>query len=152
MLRAVLGERDAERERAEREQRRGEEQQRRIDRLELDLLLLNQKLEWFKKRYYGPRADTLKSEAELGQMLFQFGQELERKPVNPADLPAPANPPEDELRRVKKRKGRRNLANFENVPERIVVHELSPEQRACSGCGAERAEIGAEESWQLEYV
>jgi len=31
------------------------------------------------------------------------------------------------------------------------VHELSPEQRACPGCGAERSEIGQEESWQVEY-
>ena len=32
---------------------------------------------------------------------------------------------EEELRRVKRRKGRRNLANFENLPVTTHVHELS---------------------------
>jgi len=29
---------------------------------------------------------------------------------------------------------------------------LSAKELACPGCGAERKEIGAEESWQIEYV
>jgi transposase len=52
---------------------------------------------------------------------------------------------------VRRRKGRRNLANFENLPATTHVHELSAEQRACPCCGVERAEIGADESWQIEY-
>jgi transposase len=31
-------------------------------------------------------------------------------------------------------------------------YELSAEERACPGCGEERKEIGAEESWQIEYL
>jgi transposase len=53
---------------------------------------------------------------------------------------------------VKRRKGRRHLANFENLPVTKRVYELSAEQRACRCCGVQREEIGAEESWQVEYL
>jgi transposase len=53
---------------------------------------------------------------------------------------------------VKRRKGRRHLANFENLPVTTHVYELSEEQRACPCCGIERKEIGQEESWQIERV
>jgi hypothetical protein len=36
-----------------------------------------------------------------------------------------------ELVRVKRRKGRRNLANFENLPVTTHVYELSEAERAC---------------------
>jgi len=52
---------------------------------------------------------------------------------------------------VRRRKGRRNLADFENIPVTTHVHELSAEERACPCCGAKRQEIGADESWQIEY-
>jgi hypothetical protein len=48
-------------------------------------------------------------------LLLSFGQEMDRKPINPDDVP-PHSEPEEELRRVKRRKGRRHLANFENLP------------------------------------
>ena len=53
---------------------------------------------------------------------------------------------------MKRRKGRRHLANFENLPVTTHVYELSAEQRACPCCGVERKEIGQEESWQIEYI
>jgi transposase len=53
---------------------------------------------------------------------------------------------------VQRRPGRRNLARFEDLPVTTHVYELSAAERACSGCGQERKEIGAEESWQVEYV
>ena len=65
---------------------------------------------------------------------------------------AAASEPASELRRVKRRRGRRALANFENLPVTTRVYELSSKERACPSCGAERKEIGAEESWQIEYV
>ena len=52
---------------------------------------------------------------------------------------------------MRRPKGRRNLANFENIPVTTHVHELSAEERACPCCGAQRKEIGADESWQIEY-
>ncbi len=97
------------------------------------MLRLQQELERYKKWYYGPRADRLQSSAEMAQMLLDFAGELDRKPVHPGDVP-PAAEPADELRRVRRRKGRRNLANFENLPVSIHTHELNAEQRACPAC------------------
>lgn len=59
---------------------------------------------------------------------------------------------EQQQRRVKRRRGRRHLANFENLPVTTRVYELSAEQRACPCCGQTRHEIGADESWQVEYL
>jgi transposase len=72
----------------------------------------------------------------------------------PGDFQTPPQAePEYELRRVKRRKGRRALANFENLPVTTKVYELSAEERACPCCGVERKEIGADgESWQIEYI
>ena len=143
IVRSLLEERDLQ-------QRRIEEQQRRVEELHVDNLRLQQELERIKKSYYGPRADTLQS-SELAQMLLNFAEELNRKPVQPGDVPAPAKP-EEELRWVKRRKGRRNLANFENLPVTTHIHELTEQERACPCCGAERKQIGSEESWQVEYI
>ena len=134
----------------DREQRRAEEQQRQAEELRVEMLRLQLELERFKKWYYGPRADRLQSAGEVAQMLLEFAGEVDRKPVHPDDLP-PAAEPAEELRRVRRRKGRRNLANFENIPVTTHVHELGAEERACPCCGAERKEIGADESWQIEY-
>src|ERR1700752_5006346 len=120
------------------------------DDLYLEVLRLQVELDRYKKARYGPRADQLHSMDELAQLLLAFSEQLESKPVNPGDVPADA-PAEKELRWVKRRRGRRHLANFDHLPVTRHVYELSPEQRACSCCGLERKEIGAEESWQVEY-
>jgi transposase len=143
MVRSLLAERDRERQRAE-------EQKRRAEELEVEKLRLQLELERYKKWYYGPRADRLQTSGDVAQMLLDFAVDLDRKPVHPDDVPPDAKP-DPELRRVRRRKGRRNLANFENLPTTTHVHELNAEQRACPCCGLERKEIGAEESWQVEY-
>jgi transposase len=124
---------------------------RERDDLHIENLRLQVELDSYKKRYYGPRADQLQSAGDLAQLLLGFAQEMDRKPINPDDVP-PHSEPQEELRRVKRRKGRRNLANFENLPVTTHVHELSAAERACPCCGAERKEIGADESWQVEYL
>ncbi len=144
VVRSLLVERD-------REKQRAEEQQLRADQLHIEKLRLQQELERYKKWYYGPRADRLASSGDVAQMLLDFAGELDGKPVHPEDVP-PASEPVAELRRVRRRKGRRNLANFENLPVSTHVHELSAEERICPCCGVERSEIGAEESWQIEYL
>ena len=53
---------------------------------------------------------------------------------------------------MKRRRGRRALAHFENLPVTTHVYELSGPERACPCCGEERKEIGAEKSWQIEYL
>jgi transposase len=157
MVRSLVLERDRETQRAEEQQHRAEEQHRRAEEsrlqaeeLRVEMLRLQLELERFRKWYYGPRADRLQSSGDVAQMLLAFAEELDRKPVHPDDAP-PAAEPADELRRVRRRKGRRNLANFENLPVTTHVHELSAEERACPCCGTQRQEIGADESWQIEY-
>jgi transposase len=136
LVAALLDERDQERQRA--------------NDLHIEILRLQVELARFKKWYYGPRADQLQSEGELAQLLLNFAEALDQKPVNPDDVP-PHSEPEEELRRVRRRKGRRNLANFENLPVTTHVYELTGEQRVCPCCGVERKEIGTDESWQIEY-
>jgi transposase len=128
-----------------------EVEKRRANDLQIENLRLQVELDRYKKHYYGPRADQLQSADDLAQLLLNFADELDRKPVNPEDVP-PHSKPQEELRRVKRRKGRRHLASFENLPVTTRVYELSAEQRVCSCCGIPRKEIGAEESWQVEYL
>ena len=136
MLRTLMNERDDEKQRA--------------NDLQVENLRLQLELDRYRKWYYGPRADRLQTPGDLAQMLLTFAEEMDRKPVNPDDVPSRTEPAE-ELRRVKRRKGRRNLANFENLPVTVQVHELNAAERACPCCGIERKEIGADESWQVEY-
>ncbi len=144
MLRSLVLERDLERHRADEQQHRG-------DDLHIENLRLQVELARYKKWYYGPRADRLQSPGELAQMLLGFAEALDRKPVNAGDVPPHAEP-DEELRRVKRRKGRRNLANFDNLPVTTQVYELNAEERACPCCGVAREEIGQEESWQIEQI
>jgi len=157
VVRSLLQERDREAQRADEQKLRADEQKLRADeqklraeQLHIEMLRLQRELERYKKWYYGPRADRLASSGDVAQMLLDFADGLDRKPVHPGDVP-PAAEPVDELRRVRRRKGRRNLANFENLPVTTHTHELNAEQRACPCCGIERQQIGADESWQIEY-
>jgi len=150
MVRALLLDREREKQRAEAQAQRAREQQQRADDLYLENLHLQIELGRLKKWYYGPRADRLQSEGDVAQMLLNFAETLDRKPANPEDVP-PQSEPQAELRWVRRRKGRRRVADFENLPVTTQVHELSAEERICPCCGIERKEIGQEVSWQVEY-
>ena len=143
MLHSLWQEREHLEKRADEQQRKAEEQRKRADELYLEKLRLQMELERYKKATYGPRADRL-SMNQLAQMLLEFAETLEQKPINLEDLREPE--PKPELRRVKRRKGRRALANFENLPVQTHVYELSAEERPCPSCGVERQEIGSEKS------
>src|ERR1035437_5217852 len=154
MLRTLMREHDKEKQRAEEQKQRADEHERRAeqeakrgDELRVEMLRLQLELERYRKWYYGPRADRLQSSADLAQMLLNFAEEIDRKPANTDDVPSRSEPAE-ELRRVNRPNGRRNLANFENLPVTSQVHELSAAERACPCCGIERKEIGADDSWQ----
>ena len=149
MLRSLWQERDDQRQRAEAQTKRAEEHRKRADELYLENLQLQKELWRYKKATYGPRADRL-SENELAQALLEFAEELEQKPL-PAESLAQGEA-QPELRRIKRRKGRRALANFDHLPVSTHVYELPAEQRHCSCCGEQRQEIGSEESWQIEYL
>jgi len=126
-----------------------ERQEKRADELYLETLRLQKELLRYKKATYGPRADRL-SENGLAQVLLEFAEELEKKPLPAESVPQGEASPE--VRRVQRRKGRRALANFDHLPVSTHVYELTAEQRLCSCCGEQRQEIGSEESWQIEYL
>jgi transposase len=149
MLREVLAKLESVSTDQQREKRLAEQLWQRADDLYLENLRLQQELERYKKATYGPRADRL-SMNQLAQMLLEFAEALEQKPINLEDLREAE--PETEVRRVKRRKGRRALANFENLPVKTYVYELSVEERPCPSCRVERQEIGSEKSWQIEYI
>jgi transposase len=149
MLREVLAKLESVSADQQREKRLAEQLRQQADDLYLENLRLQQELERYKKATYGPRADRL-SMNQLAQMLLEFAEGLEQKPINLQDLREAE--PEAEVRRVKRRKGRRALANFENLPVKTYVYELSAEGRPCPSCGVERQEIGSEKSWQIEYI
>jgi transposase len=149
MLREVLAKLESVSTDQQREKRLAEQLRQRADDLYLENLRLRQELERYKKATYGPRADRL-SMNQLAQMLLEFAEALEQKPINLEDLREAE--PETEVRRVQRRKGRRALANFENLPVKTYVYELSVEERPCPSCSVERQEIGSEKSWQIEYI
>jgi transposase len=165
MVRTLLAERNHEKQRAEKleqrakeqalraeaQEQRAEAQAKRTEELGVELLRLQLELERFKKWYYGPRADRLRSTDELSQLLLNFAEQLEQKPIHPGDVPLQTEQ-QQQQRRVKRRKGRRHLANFENLPVSTRIYELSGNQRACPCCGETRHEVGADESWQVEYL
>jgi transposase len=151
MVRSLILEREQQKQRANDLQGETLRQTKSAEELYLENLRLQLELQRYRKWYYGPRADRLATSADLAQVLLDFGEQLQAKPVHPEDVPTKAEP-EYELRRVKKRRGRRNLANFEKLPVTTQVYELSAEQRQCPCCGVERKEIGADESWQIEYI
>src|SRR6202453_4662086 len=151
MVRSLILEREQQSKRANDLQGETLRQTKRAEELYRENLRLQLELQRYRKWYYGPRADRLATSADLAQVLLDFGEQLQAKPVHPEDVPTKAEP-EYELRRVKKRRGRRNLANFEKLPVTTQVYELSAEQRQCPCCGVERKEIGADESWQIEYI
>ena len=130
ILRGLILERDEQRLQAEQQRLRAEQQTQRADELYLQNLRLQLELERYQKWRYGPRADRLATSGDVAQALLEFAEQLESKPIHPEDVPAKAEP-EYELRRVKRRPGRRHLASFENLPVTTQVYALSAEQRIC---------------------
>jgi transposase len=127
--------------------------QQRIAELELDNLLLNHRLAVALKQCYGPRADKV----PVGQMLLEFAASLEARPVVAEDLP-----PGTDLATVTRqvgtgekgatgKKGRRNLAERQDLPVIEHVHDLPQDQRQCPNCQVVREKIGQEVTWQLGY-
>ena len=83
MLRSLWQERERLEKRADEQQRKAEEQRQRADELYLEKLRLQ--LERYNKATYGPRADRL-SMNQLAQMLLEFAEALEQKPIQLEDL------------------------------------------------------------------
>lgn len=123
--------------------------QRERDEFQIKYLRVQQELLRLRKWRYGPRADRLKNAEDVAQLLLAFARAFEAPPAEaPAggeEAPAPPGGP-------RRRRGRRDLAAFANLPVTRRVHELSEAERACPGCGVPREKIGEEASWQIEYL
>lgn len=141
-LRAIIA---RQREAAQQQELRLAEVQRQRDQLELDKLLLEHRLALLLKRVYGPRADT----ADPAQFLLNFGESLDVRPTDVADLP-PGTEPATATRRV--RRGRRNLAAFEHLPVIPKILDLPEAEKPCPCCGTMRVKIGQAKRWLLEFI
>ena len=125
----------------------------RTDALEMKSLRLELELLRYKKWVYGPRADTLATLGDVNQMLLGFGEDLDKRPVEAQDIQATDTEKDDVApRRVRKGKGRRNLAAFDQLPVTRCEHDLPEGDKPCPCCGKMRQKIGEEITWQIEYI
>src|ERR1700735_4192446 len=106
MVRSLILEREQQKQQANDLQVETLRQTKRAEELYLQNLRLQLELERYKKWYYGPRADRLATNEDLAQALLEFGEQLQKKPIHPEDVPTQGEP-EYELRRMKRRRGRR---------------------------------------------
>ena len=122
---------------------------------QLEQLRLKQQLMVALKKLYGPRGDRLADEGDVAQLLLEFAAALEAKPVDAADLPPDTGAVDPQtVRRVKRRKGRRDLGSdeFDHLPVIRKEHDLKEEDKPCPCCSHPRVKIGEESSWQIEYI
>ena len=136
---------------------RHDEAEQKSQLLEVEKLRLEVELLRLKKWYYGPRGDDLKHHTDVAQLLLAFATDLEARPVDPQDLPpeADAGAATDTSIRGVRRRGRRDLsedAAFDHLPLTRKQYDLPDDQKPCPCCGEVRQQIGAESSWQVEYV
>lgn len=93
---------------AEEQRRLADDQRRQTAQLQAELARLQLELERYKKWYYGPRADRLRSSSELAQLLLNVAEALEGRPIAADDLGKEVEP-EEERWRVKRPQGRCNI-------------------------------------------
>jgi transposase len=153
------------------DQARHREQQleKQARQLEVEKLRLEVELLRLKKWYYGPRADNLQTPGDVAQLLLNFAGELDARPIDPRDInlgdianvssagnadqsssQSQSDAQPNTARRV--RRGRRNLAAFDQLPVTRKEYDLGEGDKPCSCCGKERQRIGEESSWQIEYI
>ena len=146
MIAALARERDAA-------TRQRDEAARDRDAWQIKFLRAETELLRLKKWYYGRKADTLASQGDVAQLLLGFGAQLEARPVDLDDIPADVNLQAVETKTVRRvKRGRRNLADFDQLPVIRQEHDLPEEHKPCPCCGEIRQRIGQETSWQIEYV
>ena len=124
------------------------ELQKKNDDLAMDKLRLEYRLMVLLKRSYGPRADKVGT----GQLLLEFAELLEQKPLDSApEEAAPVQPVETPSRHIRRR-GRRNLADYKDLPVQQHIHDLPEEEKNCPVCQRMRQEMGRDSSWQIEHI
>src|SRR2546422_6431320 len=127
MLREVLAKLESVSADQQHEKRLAEQLRQRADDLYLENLRLQQELERYKKATYGPRADRL-SMNQLAQMLLEFAEALEQKPINLEDLREAE--PEIEVRRGEGRQGGGGPGDLRELPAPKTRLEVGAGQRA----------------------
>ena len=121
--------------------------------IEIEKLRLEVELLRLKKWYYGRKADQLTSVQDVAQMLLSFGEQLEARPVALNELAPDVDLSQVQIQIIRRiKRGRRNLAAFDQLPVVRKEHDLAEDQKACPCCGQERERIGQETSWQIEYI
>ena len=80
LVESLLCECDQHKRQVDQHKQEVEEQRRQTAQLEAELLRLQLELERYKKWYYGPRVDRLRTAGELAQMLLHFAESWIRSP------------------------------------------------------------------------
>lgn len=118
----------------------------------LEKLRLEVRLAKALKQAYGPRADRV---ADLGQLLLNFGDQLDAVPIQPGDLPVEirdASGDEAPPTRKVRTRGRRDIGELNHLPLIERVYELTDDLCRCPACQAGREKIGSAISYTVEFI
>lgn len=113
-----------------------------LQREQHDKQQLRDRLDLLLRRLYGPRSERVNPD-----QLLLFAEPDPAATTVPSASPAPEAAPAASPRRSQPH-GRRRLP--ENLPRRLVHHELSESERRCA-CGQLRLDLGADVSEQLDW-
>ena len=119
---------------------------------------LQQQLDYFIKRCYGPRSEKIHAD-QLALKFLENAEEGEELPVPPFANEAPDDEEgreeaEEKKKQQKKRKKPRRsgrLSAPENAPRERVVHDVSSEERICPCCEKEKAKIGEDVTEEVDF-
>lgn len=109
---------------------------------------LQHQLEQLLRRIYGKKSEKL----DPNQLLLFAREILEATEPEPETTPEPQPAPAAPAAAGHRTQGHGRKPLPASLPRKPVVHDVTPEQRLCPDCGAERACIGEEVREQLEYV
>lgn len=111
-----------------------------IDELHTKLRKLEHHLQQLLRARYGPRAER-----------FDAGQLALFEATADESAASPAAAPETLVKAHRRRGGGGRSALPDHLERRIVEYDLSPAEKLCPCCGAQRQRIGAEISEQLDF-
>jgi transposase len=118
----------------------------------LEKLRLEVRLAKALKQAYGPRADRVR---DLGQLLLDFGGQLDALSVRFADLLVEreeAHSPQRPASRRLRTRGRRDIGTLDHLPLIEQTYELTDDLCRCPTCQAVREKIGTAISYTIEYL
>ena len=99
---------------------------------------LSARMDYLLRRLFGPRSERFDPD-----QLSLFGEAAPQ-------LPDVEETPAEEAKPKRKGHGRKPLPK--DLPRRRVEHDVTPEEKICPGCGADKVRIGEEVSEQLDYI